>query len=1161
MKKLGKGHVLPTFYPFKARVKNWVASHHQMLLTMKLTILMMTVALLHVNAGAYSQKVTITGNNLTLEEVFNAIHKQAGYNFFYNTDLLANAKKVTIDVKEGSVIDVLNLCFANQPSLVYTVEKKTVFVSAQEKGGSSLKNAVPDTPAPGDSVRTVKGKVLDENGQPLEGATIAVKGTNWLVSTDVNGNFTLKNIDAQATLIITYTGYEKRDIGANGRKDLYIVLRRSTSPLDAVQVIAYGTTSRRFSVGSISTVNADVIEKQPVTNVLLTLEGQAPGLAVTATSGVPGSSALLQIRGQNTIMTSPAIPGSGAIKPYDQPLFIIDGVPFAPQNNTATQLQNLAGSFSVSGGISQGGGLSPFNSINPNDIESISILKDADATSIYGTQGSNGVILITTKKGKAGKTTLNLSVNTSFNSDVRAVKMLNTQQYVQMRTDAYMQDSLTPNNNPFDQAYAPDLTIFSQTRYTDFQKVIFGKTSNNTDVHASLSGGTFNNTFLFSGGYTRSDFNYPGSFADQRMTLHTATHHQSTDNRLVIDFGADFGYDQNNSPAFGGSQDILNPPNTPALLDASGNLVWSYGGVDLTPYQFYAYLKQPVLTQNYNFNNTLHLAYKLFSGLSISANLGYSRNETAEHSEDPAAAQSPLFPYVVASWANNTFQTITVEPQLDYTRKIGKGVFTGLLGTSYKKNENYSTWTSGTGYTNDAFLGSINGAASVFSRDNSNIYKYSAGFARLKYIYDQKYIISLTGRRDGSSNFGPGNQFGNFGSAGAGWIFSEERAFKAALPVISYAKLSGSYGTSGSDGIAAYQYQAFWSPISSYIPAFQNIHPDFASNLYNPNYSWALKKSLNVSLDLGFFHDRVLLNATFYRDREGNQLGGYTLPAQDGFPSVLENMPAYVQNQGWEFTVSSNNIKTKSFSWSTNFNITFNRNKLLAFPNLESSSYLDQYVIGKPTSEVLGFQYKGVDPATGLFDYYTAGKQVTSNPTYAVASQGGDMVPIADREVKYMGGFGNTFSYKRFSLYVFFQFSATTAPNWLYTAYSFDFPGMLSNVPVQALNYWKSPGSPAELQRLSSNFNSNAVNAATAFPSSSGTYSDDTYVRLKTAAISYALPDRVLRKLHLHDCRIFINAQNLLTFTDYKVGDPELFADYTSFPLQRIVAFGLSLNL
>jgi len=423
--------------------------------------------------------------------------------------------------------------------------------------------------------------------------------------------------------------------------------------------------------------------------------------------GVPGSQVLMQVRGQNTVTSQSISPGNLTTqKPYDQPLFIIDGVPFAPQNNNLSQLNNfVSGSFS--GGINQSGGISPFDNINPNDIESISVLKDADATSIYGTQGSNGVILITTKKGKPGKTVFNLMATTGYNTAAREVKLLNTPQYLGLRNAAFAADSITPSNDPNNYlAYAPDLLDFSQTKYTNWEKVIFGKTSNNTDIHGTLSGGTYNNTFLIAGGFTRSDFHFPGNFADQRLTLHSAFHHMSQDNRLTIDFGTDYGYDQNNSPG-GGGTGILLPPNTPDLLDPQGNLVWSYNGVSMDEYQIYRYLKEPDLLQNYNLNTTMRLAYKVLTGLSFTANLGYNRNTTSEHSILPASAQDPLYPTIQANFDNANYETINVEPQLDYTTTIGKGVLTSLVGATYKKNSSFISSLAGSGYANDNFLGSI----------------------------------------------------------------------------------------------------------------------------------------------------------------------------------------------------------------------------------------------------------------------------------------------------------------------------------------------------------------------------------------------------------------------------------------------------------------------
>lgn len=1122
------------------------------LLAMRLTSILLLATGLHLSARTLAQQINLSEQHVSLDKVFKKITDQTGYLFVYRDEWLKQTKSVSISVHSADLKEVLDLCFTDQPFTYVIIDKMVVL---KEKPARLAMDA-PDQ----DGI-DVRGRVADSTGTPLTGASIRIKGTTKGTQADVRGEFALKNIPEGTVLVVSYTGYVSKEIpvSAKGNSYHYTVLQRSQDELDVTVIQAYGTTSRRFNVGSISTVDAATIEKQPVTNVMLALQGQIPGLAVTSTSGVPGNTVLLQVRGQNTILANNPPYG---LRPYDQPLIIIDGVPFAPQNNNLSSFGNLGTDASTGGGISQFGGVSPFASINPADIESITVLKDADATSIYGTQGSNGVILITTKKGKPGKTTFGLTATTGFNSTARPVKMANTQQYLQLRNEAFAQDSITPSLTPYSPGYAPDLLVFDQDKYTNWEKTIYGKTTNNTDVHASVSGGTTNNTFILSGGYTRSDFNYPGNFSDQRLTLHSMIHHGSTDNRLTMDFGVDVGYDQNHSAGYAGNKDVLLPPNMPDLKNPDGSLVWTYKGVDVSQSQFYAYLLQPDNLQNYNINNTLHLSYKIISGLSIGVTAGYNRNTTSETTELPAASQSPVYVYRSATFAQNNYQTVNIEPQVDYNVTIGKGTLSALVGATYKKNTNYQQQVTGTGYSSDLFLGSIEGATQLEATDQTLLYKYDAGFARLKYIYNQEFILSVGGRRDGSSNFGPGRQFGSFGSAGAGWIFTQEKPVTKALPLLSYGKLYGSYGTSGSDGIAPYSFQPFYQPNNN-VPAVQGVQPSVPQNLYNPNYGWATKKSLNIALDLGFFHDRLLFNASFYRDREGDQLGGYPEPIQTGFGQVFENLPANVQNQGWEFSFTSTNVKGRDFTWKTNFNIAFNRNKLLSFPNLAGSSYASLYQIGKPTSIVFGYRYKDINPTTGQFEYLNAKNQLTSSPAYGLVADGGDQVPIADREVKYAGGFGNTFTYKRVSLYVFFQFSSQTAPNWMYTLYGSYTPGNENiNVPTAVLgHYWTGPGDThATLQRLVTSYSSRYAMSASAFTQSSGAYSNDTYARLKTLSLSYALPDNLLKSAHIHDLRIYCNAQNLLTFTNYKVSDPETFSDYTTFPVQRIVAFGLNCN-
>ncbi len=1133
----------------------------KLLLIMKLTTLILLTVMLHVSASSSAQKITLVEKNAPLVDVFNHISNQTGYDFLFTGSDLKNAKPISINIKNVDLNEVLARIFEGQP-LNYTLENKSVVVTIKQ---ASLMDQLTDQVKTALKLPvTISGTVTDTLGRPLVGASVAIKGMPFTVQTDSKGNFNLPNApQGKYTLMASYIGYETSAVniintGTNLR--IGFVLRQATSQLDQVQVIAYGLASRRYNISSMATVTAQDIEKQPVSNPLLALQGLVPGLAVTATSGIPGSKVLVQIRGQNTLNLNPT---NNPSKPYDQPLFIIDGVPFASQNKNINQFASLVAAQSNPGGISQSVGLSPFNNIDPADIESISILKDADATSIYGTQGSNGVILITTKKGKPGPTTFNLNINTGFNSVGRPVKLLNTQQYLQLRKDAFAADGITPSNNPTNYlAYAPDLTIFDQNKYTNWQKVIYGRNTSNVDVHGSLSGGSSNNTFLISTGYNRSNYNYPGDFADQRYTLHTNVHHSSKDYRLTVNLTTDFGYEQNNSAGYGGSQHTVLPPNLPDLLSPSGDLRWNYQGVELTSYQFYSTLKQPTHLQNYNFNTAFYLSYKIFKDLTIGVNMGYNRNSTDETSINPGVAQNPAYVNRQANFSVNNFQTVNIEPQINYNKNIGKSALSVLVGSTYKKNTNNSNYTSGEGYSNDNFLGSINGAPKVSSMDASNIYRYSAGFARLNYIYDNEYILNLTGRRDGSSNFGPGHQFGNFGSVGAGWIFSQQEVFKKLSPVFSYGKISGSYGTSGSDGIKAYQYQALYASFPPYLPNFQGINPSYPANLYNPDYSWALKKSLNIALDLGLFDNRLLLNTTYYRNREGNQLVDYPLPIHVGLPSVLGNLNATVQNQGFEFAINSTNIQTKNFSWRTNFNISFNRNKLLAFPDLASSSYANVYEIGQPTSIIYGYRYKGVNPKTGLFEFYAKDGTVTSNPRYGPASTGGDQAPIGNLEIKYMGGFGNTFTWKQFSLYVFCQFSSQNAPSYLFEIYNSYQLGFAYNQPVAVLdNYWKKSGDIAQLQRPGSSNSSAATISGVKFSQSSGIYCNDTYLRVKTVSLSYQLPDAFLNKAHMKGLGVFVNAQNLLTFTNYKVGDPETPGSFTTFPIQRILAFGLNLKL
>jgi TonB-linked SusC/RagA family outer membrane protein len=668
-----------------------------------------------------------------------------------------------------------------------------------------------------------------------------------------------------------------------------------------------------------------------------------------------------------------------------------------------------------------------------------------------------------------------------------------------------------------------------------------------------------------SGGYTRSNYNYPGSFADNRVTLHSGFHYNSPDRRLTLDFGTDYSYDHNISPnaPISGAAAMMMPPNLPDLIDPQGKLIWSYKGVNLSSYQQFGYLKQPSGIQTYGINGSVRVGYQLARGLTLSTNLGYSRVNTKQHLELPLSSLSPLSTTASATFATTDYQSVNIEPQIDYSRNIGKGSLSALVGGTYKSNTSSGTTLQGDGYVNDALLGTITAATTVSAYDAYNIYKYAGVFGRLGYIYDREFIVSLSGRRDGSSNFGPGRQFGTFGSAGLGWIFSEEKTFQRLLPVVSYAKISGNYGTNGSDGVAPYRFQDFWKLAGTGIPLFQGTRGYIPTNLFNPDYGWSTKRSLNIGLDLGFFHDRLLTNVTWYRARTGNQLVNVPMPYQTGFNSVIENLHATVQDAGLEITISSVNIKTKSFRWTTTFNIAGNRNKLIAFPNLSTSSYASTYAIGKPVSGVFGFKYAGINDTTGIFQFARSKGGLTSTPSGTGIDKGGDIQPIADLSPKYSGGFGNTWTYKGFSLTAFFHFTKQKGRNYLSGLYGSILPGGMYNLPTLAEDRWRKPGDHASIERLTtgnSSLGSQASRAASYFNSSSGAYSDASYIRLQNLALAYSLPAGYLKKAGIKNANIYINAQNVFTITSYKVGDPETPGSLFGIPLQRVFAGGISLD-
>lgn len=1043
------------------------------------------------------QEITLSLKNVKLETVFKEIQKQTDYRFIYTQEQLETSQKVSLEVKKAQLENVLQLCFKEQP-LTYTVEEKFIIIAFKENRSEGQYKFL--------QLIDVFGKITNEQGQSLQGASVSVKGTGRGAATDGSGEFILRGIESEAILVISSIGYETQSINLHGQTVIAVQLRMAVTSLDETVVMAYGTTTKRLNTGSIGKVTASDISKQPVTNPLAALEGRVPGLIVTQTSGIPGGSFKIQIRGQNSLAQ-----GNDA-------LIVIDGVPFAPNNNKVNQ---VVGAFTFNNN-----GLSPLNNINPNDIESVEILKDADATAIYGSRGANGVILITTKKGKTGKTKIDLNAYTGWGSITRYMDLLNTQQYLEMRREAFRNDGVVPTNT---NAY--DLLLWDTTRYTDFKDVLIGGTARISDAQISISGGANDTKFLIGGGYHHESTVYPGNSGDKRGSFHFNVNHTALNNKLSVALTGSYWSEVNNIVTNDVTGYIPSIPNLPALYDSVGRLNWSEKGFSFTnPLSF--------LLQTYkaNINNllgNLQLNYRFTDHLIFKINTGYNFFDVDEVRINPISAQDPASnPTGSSAFGNSRYQSVIIEPQTEYVHAISKGTLSVLAGLTWQHNTFDATSTNASGYTNDALLQSLASASSISATSTNSQYKYAAIFGRANYNYANKYLINISARRDGSSRFGPEKQFANFASIGAAWIFSQEQFIKRVLPFLNYGKIRTSYGSSGNDAIGDYQYLDTWSATTLPYQGSSGISP---TGLFNEDYGWEVNRKFEVALDLGFLNDRILISTSYFKNRSSNQLVSYSLPSQTGFTNITKNFPALVQNTGVEIELSVVPFKSKKFNWLTAFNITVPKNELLRFDGLATSSYRTKYLVGKPLNILSGFQVIGVDPATGVYQFLGSDGLIKSLPNTSTDVK----VGLMDLDPKFYGGLKNSFTYKSLQLEIFLEYRKQVGGSYM-TGIS-AVPGTRSNQPTIVMNRWQKPGQITNFQHFTQS-TANPAYLPVVYVNAFGSniqYTDASYVRLKNLSLSYNFPEKLLQRVKIANMRLYLQGQNLFVITNYNGSDPE----------------------
>lgn len=1100
------------------------------LMVMKLTAVFLFVACLEVQAGGYAQTVTISVRNSPLERVFREVKKQTGYSFVYTRELVANVSGVTIDMKNASLQQVLDHVLADQP-LTYIIQDRFIIIKPRI---TPPPPKLIDTARPGETVSKIKlqARVMEVTGEPLAGASVTLRQAGHAATvsgtTDGTGGFRIMNIaNGVYQLEISFIGYDKvmREVTLSDKPQVLLVpLMRSTNTLDAIQTTAYSKTTVRFNTGDITTIQSEEIARNPVPNVLQSLQGRVPGMFVIEQTGIPNGGFTVQVRSLNTLSGGPAA-GPQVIAEGGQPLYIVDGVEYP--SNTSLPMSSFLGypQSQIYGNA--------LNYLDPTLIESINILKGADATAIYGSRGAFGVILITTKKAKAGKPSLTLNAIHGISTLGVHPTLLNEQQYLALRDNAFANDGTKPGLTDYDVNGTWDTT-----QNHDWTKFFLGGHAPTTRVNATYMGGSPNSNFLLGANYSSigNIQRAKGSVRQGGMnfSLNTATY----DRKFTMALSGSYSTNLDNTVPvdFSGSDGVTQAPDAPYPFLPNGKLNWQQG------------INAAAALNGLNSNNTDNLiantvlTYTPVTGLSFTAAGGFSLLSARQFLGQPSSYFNPatFTPAETNSLINlYRIRTLSADPRAEFIHTWGKARLDVIAGGSLRDQVTQKTAMEGFGYATDELLldpASASSANTVTAYSVSPL-RYIGGFGVINFRWADKYILDLNGRRDGSSVFGNDRQFGNFGSVAGAWIISEEPWFKGIRKVVDFLKLKASYGLVGGSAIPPYAYVNTFGVANNFYEGNLALIPQ---NLANPYLHWETNHNFETGLNIDLFKGRVNLEATYYSDKVGDQLTSQGLASITGFTSFTVNSAAEIKSYGSELMIITRNIQSSDFSWGTKINLTIPKTKLLAYPGLDNLVDNYNYIIGKPITGIKLYKYAGVDPATGVLNYENAAGVKGEYTPFLSPTQLNpltDRNQFVDRAPKWYGGILNTFSYKSFSLDFLITVTDRIGPNFL-AFQSYPLGTANSNFPVDIANKrWMKPGDITSVPKASARVN--AFLDQLLFSSSTGAYSNATYARLQNLSLGYRLPANLVRRMHLTTLGFYVAGQNLLTVSPYKGLDPE----------------------
>lgn len=1083
----------------------------QIFLVMKLTASLLLLTLLQVSAKTFSQSVTLKGQQLPVEQIFDRIKDQTGYAFVYDAALVKKAHLVALDIKNMPLADALHLIVKDQP---FTCEIRHKIIVVKENSTPKLV-AISSTIA-----QTISGKVLDEKGNPVENATVTLlPGAKGALS-DAKGGFTITGVaPGSYTLRVSFIGfttYEQKVTIDKDLSNLQIVLKASSSSLNDIVIVGYGAAKKSDITGAISSVTSDEITQvNAVSNVSQALQGHVAGVQVNQASGQPGEFMRIKVRGTTSIGAS------------SNPLYVVDGLP-------------------LDGLTSQ---------LNPDDIERLEVLKDASATAIYGSRGANGVILITTKRGKTGKARVSYNGYYGVQQLRKKMDLINAHDFATLQNEVAQNDG-TPL--PWTAAQIDSLS----SKGTDWQNLVYRKAPVQ-DHNISISGGNETTKYFTSFGYFKQDGIIENS-SFRRFSFRTnldqvINDHFNVTSNLSLQQSKYVQAQYQGAEGGGGVPwTTMVIPATQLVYNADGSYT-RFTGVpwgETNPVGISKELYQPSNATRIIGNVALN--YKIIPGLLLKLSAGIDKNDIKEDYYAPGTITigrgtdkdgNPISGVARRNYANNL--TFINENTLSYNKTFGHHTIDAVGGITYQQTSADGLKTNdATGFISDLYKNNNLGAAVVPAQPSTSYsdYKLVSYLGRINYNYKGKYYATVTGRYDGSSKFGNDNKFAFFPSAAISWNVSQEDFLKNS-PDVTNLKLRLSYGAAGNQAINPYQTLA---SMSAATVVFNNTQYNgfTPSSLQNAGLKWETTRQFDAGFDLGLFKDRVMITADYYNKRTSDLLLSVNLPSSSGYNDVIQNV-GVIENKGFEFQVNTQNL-TGAFKWGSDITFTSNRTKVLdlgkdaqgkeiTYKEIGAGGNWFPTIVGQSMMQLYGYTVTGVyqtdkeavdngEPAKHAGDY-----KFKNWDGKGTVNDADDRTVISHLEPKFTFGFNNNFSYRNFDLSILFVGSYGNDIVNEFRKYNVAMNGKWTPTQAAFDNRWRGEGTSNTIDKPSASSGNSIRDYANTL-----WVEDGSYLRVRDITLGYTFNAKQLSFAKLSTIRVYVSAQNWLTLTNYSGYDPEV---------------------